>query len=116
MTDVAKTQDSQRERPPVAVNGNGSDEQHPAWCSPQHCFVTDTGVRFHHQAPVHWEDGRAEFRCESQLLEATDDENTYIALSLENLRLSWVRYHGTLPVEVARRLRDQLTEHLDAVQ
>lgn len=114
--DIAETQESQRERGPVAVDDNGSDEQHPAWCSREHCFVTDQGVVLHQQAPIRWEDGRAEVRCESRLLDPADDEHTYVELSLENLRLKWLRYHGILPVEVARRLRDQLTEHLDAVE
>ncbi|MGH3755882.1 MAG: hypothetical protein ACRDRP_25020 [Pseudonocardiaceae bacterium] len=106
MIDVTKTQYSQRER---------CDEQHPAWCSPGHCLVTEDGVRVHEQAPVRWEDHEAEVRLESRLLDPAGEEDTYVELILTNLRLTWFRYCGILPVEVVRRLCDQLTEHLDAV-
>ncbi|MGH3998916.1 MAG: hypothetical protein ACRDTJ_15850 [Pseudonocardiaceae bacterium] len=55
-------------------------------------------------------------RFESRLL-FPDGEHppaTYLQLSVENLRLTW-RYVDTfLPIAAARRLRDQLTAHLDA--
>jgi hypothetical protein len=44
-----------------------TDGEHPAWCSAEHCYVTDEGVRVHEQAPTRWEDDTAEVRCESQL-------------------------------------------------
>ncbi len=113
--DITGTQGSQRERGPAAMDGNGADGQHPAWCSPQHCNVTDDGVRGHEQAPVRWEDHEGEVRWESRLFDPADAEHPYVELSLENLRLTWVHYYGILPLEVARRLRDQLTKHLDAV-
>jgi hypothetical protein len=112
-----ETQHQPRERDHVAVkNGKRTDDEHPAWCSPAHCFVTDEEVRVHQQAPTHWEDQTAELRCESGLLDPADDEYVYVELSLRDLRLKSVQYYGCLPVDVARRLRDQLTEHLDAAQ
>ncbi len=99
----------------MAVDGKRADDEHPAWCSPSHCYVTE-GVRVHEQAPTHWEDATAELRCETRLVDPADDGNVYVELDLHNLRLTNFHYYGCLPVEVARRLRDQLTEHLDAVQ
>ena len=51
--DVPETQDSQHERGRVvaAEDGKRIDDQHPAWCSPEHCWITDEGVRVHEQAP-----------------------------------------------------------------
>ncbi len=115
MIDVTETQGSQREPGRAAVDGNGCDEQHPAWCSPEHCLVTEDGVRVHQQAPVSWEDHEAEVLFESRLLDPADEQDTYLELSLKNLQLTRFHYLGILPLEVARRLRDQRTEHLDAV-
>jgi len=114
---VIDVQDPQCGRGQVAaVDGKRADEEHPAWCSPVHCFVTDEGVRVHQQAPTRWEDQTAQLRCESRLLDPADDEDVYVELHLQCLRfkgngLSWV-----VPLDTARRLRDQLTEHLDTVQ
>ncbi len=90
--------------------------EHPAWCSPTDCFVTDEGVRVHQQAPTRWEDGTAELRCESRLLDPADDEHVYLELHLQCLRLRGNGLSWCVPLDTARRLRDQLTEHLDAVQ
>jgi hypothetical protein len=54
---------------------------HPAWCHPQHCFVTGEGVRVHQQGPTRWED--EEVRCESRLLDPADDERVYLELHLQ---------------------------------
>ncbi|MGH3754008.1 MAG: hypothetical protein ACRDRP_15185 [Pseudonocardiaceae bacterium] len=100
---------------PVGVPGLSTGE-HPAWCSPAHCCVTDEGVRVHQQAPTRWEDDAAELRCESWLLDSGDDEHVYLGLYLQCLRLRGNALSWVVPLDTARRLRDQLTEHLDAVQ
>lgn len=85
--------------------------EHPPWCSPQHCYVQDDGVRVHEQEPVHWEEG--EMRFESRLF-FPDGElppTTYLQLSIDNLRLTWRYVDAFLPIATARRLRDQLTAH-----
>ncbi len=97
----------------VTVTGNGAG--HPAWCSAEHCFVTDDGVRVHGQAPTWWEDGTAEVRVDTRLIDPADDPGVYVELSMQNLRFKTSRYCGILPVATVQRLRDQLTEHLDAV-
>ena len=87
---------------------------HPSWCSPQHCFVDEDGVWGHEQEPVRWEE--CEVRFESRLL-FPDGEHppaTYLQLSINNLRLTWRFVDVFLPIAAARRLRDQLTAHLDA--
>ena len=92
------------------------DAEHPAWCSPAHCFVTDEGVRVHEQAPTRWEDDTGEVWCESRLIDPADDANIYVELHLQNLRIKDNRFSWIVPLDTARRLRDQLTEHLDAVR
>ncbi|MGH3886469.1 MAG: hypothetical protein ACRDSZ_07840 [Pseudonocardiaceae bacterium] len=75
----------------------------------------EDGVRVHEQEPVRWEE--REVRFESRLL-FPDGEHppaTYLQLSIENLRLTWRFVDVFLPIAAARRLRDQLTTHLDAV-
>lgn len=114
--DIPEAQDSPRERGRADVDGKGTDDQHPAWCSPEHCGVTDEGVRVHEQAPSRWEDDAAEVRCESRLFDPADDSNVYLELHLQNLMLTASQFHLAVPVAAARRLRDQLTAHLDAVQ
>jgi hypothetical protein len=47
--DVRETQDPPCGRGWVAVDGKRADDEHPAWCSPAHCFVTEAGVRVHQQ-------------------------------------------------------------------
>ena len=74
------------------------------------------GVRVHEQAPIRWQDDTAEVRCESRLLDPADDPNIYVELLLQNLRLTPSQFYGVVPVAAARRLRDQLTAHLDAVR
>jgi hypothetical protein len=66
--------------------------------------------------PTRWEDDTAEVRCESRLLDPADDEYVYVELCLQNLRLKDNRFDWVVPLDTARRLRDQLTEHLDAAQ
>ncbi len=87
---------------------------HPSWCSPQHCFLNEDGVRVHEQQPVRWEE--CEVRFESRLLfpEGEHPPATYLQLSIENLRLTWRGVDAFLPIAAARQLRDQLTSHLDA--
>lgn len=100
----------------MAVDGKRTDDEHPAWCHPQHCFVTDEGGRVHQQAPTRWEDDTAEVSCETRLLDPADDEHVYLELSLRCLRLRRNGFSWVVPLDTARRLRDQLTEHLDAAQ
>lgn len=87
---------------------------HPSWCSPRHCSVHDDGVRVHEQELVRWED--AELRFESRLFFPDGElpSVTYLQLSIHNLRLMWRCIDAFLPISAARRLRDQLTAHLDA--
>jgi hypothetical protein len=94
-----------------------TDEAHPAWCSPQHCYRTEEKVRVHEQAPTRWEDDTAGLRVrfESRLLDPGDDDTTYLELRLRNLKLR-DEFYALLPLDVARRLRDQLTEHLDVAE
>ncbi|MGH3872650.1 MAG: hypothetical protein ACRDSR_14265 [Pseudonocardiaceae bacterium] len=123
MIDVPGTQKHQQREPdPVVAGQDGkrtdyerTDDEHPAWCSAEHCYVTDDGVRVHEQAPTRWEDGIAEVRCESRLLDPADESNIYVELELQNLRLG-NRFDWLMPLDTARQLRDHLTEHLDAVQ
>ncbi len=117
MNDVPETPKHQQREPGAAEeDGKRTDDEHPAWCSPQHCYVTDEGVRVHEQAPTRWEDDTAEVRFESQLLDPADESTIYVALQLQNLSLKDNRFDWVVPLDTARRLRDQLTEHLDAVQ
>ena len=111
MIDVPETPDPHGR---VAVDKR-AEGGHPAWCSPAHCFVTDTGVRVHQQAPTRWEaQCVVPLRFETCLIDPGDDDDTYLELCIRDLAL-WDRFHGLLPLDIARRLRDQLTEHLDAV-
>jgi ribosomal protein L37AE/L43A len=55
-------------------------------------------------------------RCESQLLDPADDERVYLELHLHCLRLKENGFSWVVSLDTARRLRDQLTEHLDAAQ
>lgn len=99
----------------TAVDGNGTEAGHRAWCSPAECYYSE-GTPVHQQALSRWEDQAADLEVESRLLGPADDPNVYVELSLRDLRLRWVQYYGFLRVEVARRLRDQLSAHLDAVE
>ncbi len=116
MNDVPGTPKPQQREPGPEVAGKRTDAEHPAWCSAEHCYVTDEGVRVHEQAPTRWEDDTAEVRFESQLLDPADDSNIYVELQLQNLRLKGNQFSWVVPLETAQRLRDQLTEHLDAVR
>jgi hypothetical protein len=116
VTDIPETLHSPRERGRVAVNGKRADDEHPAWCSPERCYVTDEGVRVHQQAPTRWEDDAAEVRFESRLLDPGDDEAVYLQLHLQCLRLRGNGFSWVMPLDTVRRLRDQLTAHLDAAR
>ncbi len=64
---------------------------------------------------MRWEE--CEVRFESRLL-FPDGEHppaTYLQLHIDDLRLTWRGVDAFLPITAARRLRDQLTAHLDAV-
>ncbi len=98
------------------MDGKRAAGEHPAWCSPAGCCVTDEGVRVHQQAPTRWEDDTAELRCDSRLLNPADDEHLYLELHSQCLRLRDNGFSWCVTLDTARRLRDQLTEHLDAVQ
>lgn len=87
---------------------------HPSWCSPQHCHLNEYGVRVHEQEPVRWEE--PEVRFESQLF-FPDGElppTTYLELQIYDKRFSHRGVDAFLSIPAARRLRDQLTAHLDA--
>ncbi|MGH3832170.1 MAG: hypothetical protein ACRDRS_17270 [Pseudonocardiaceae bacterium] len=92
------------------------DDGHPAWCSAEHCFITDDGVRVHEQAPVRGEDDDAEVQFESRLVDLADDPDIYLELRLKSPKLRANEFYGLMPVATARRLRDQLTAHLDAAR
>jgi hypothetical protein len=53
-------------------------------------------------------------RCESRLLDPADDEHVYLELHLHCVRLRDNGFSWVVSLDTARRLRDQLTEHLDA--
>lgn len=71
-------------------------------------------MRVHEQEFVRWEE--CEMRFESRLffLDGELPSTTYLQLSIDNLRLPWRCIDAFLPIAAARRLRDQLTAHLDA--
>ncbi|MGH3888427.1 MAG: hypothetical protein ACRDSZ_17995 [Pseudonocardiaceae bacterium] len=112
MIDAKETQDPQHECGPMAENGN----EHPAWCSAEHCFVTDDGVRVHEQAPVRWEDETAAVRVETRLIDPADDLSVYVELCATSLRFKRDSFYAIMPTAAAQRLRDQLTAHLNAVE
>lgn len=98
----------------MAVDGRRADDEHPAWCSPAHCFVTEEGVRVHEQAPIRWEaQCVAPLRFETCLIDPGDDDTTYLELRVRDLKWRG-EFHAILSLDTARRFRDQLTEHLDA--
>ncbi|MGH3720063.1 MAG: hypothetical protein ACRDRI_14725 [Pseudonocardiaceae bacterium] len=110
--DISETQDQPGER---AGEGKGAADEHPAWCSPEYCHVNDEGVRVHEQAPVVWEDETSEVLFDSRLVDPSDAEIVYVELRLKSLGFgSW--FYGGFPLDTARRLRDQLTAHLDAAE
>lgn len=84
---------------------------HPAWCDPQHCYVTDDGVRAHQTAPICYEDGLSQF--ELQLFCPEDEFVTYLLLLIKDLCLG-PRVCAFAPLATVAWLRDQLFEHLDA--
>jgi hypothetical protein len=47
--------------------------------------------------------------------DSSDADTTYLELRIHDLVLR-DQFSGILPLDTVRRLRDQLTEHLDAVQ
>jgi hypothetical protein len=89
---------------------------HPGWCSPEHCYRTDSGIRVHQQAPTCWEDpDPAEgVRFESRLIDAGDDEQVYLDMHIQCLMLRGNSFSWVVPLDTARALRDQLTTHLDS--
>lgn len=110
MTDVPETQHLPRDHDRGAAE-DSKDDGHPAWCSAEECHVS-LGTRVHRQAPARWEDKAAGVAFESRLLDPADDPHVYVELSLRDLRLK-DQFYGCLPLDTARRLRDQLTAHLD---
>jgi hypothetical protein len=91
-------------------------EAHPAWCDPQHCYRTDDGVRVHHQAPIRWgAECVTPVQFETSLLDPDDADTTYLELRIHDLVLR-DQFSGILPLDTVRRLRDQLTEHLDTAE
>jgi Transposase IS66 family len=59
---------------------------HPVWCSPEHCYRTDDGIRVHQQAPNRWDgEGVVPLRFETCLIDPGDDDTTYLELRLRNL-------------------------------
>ncbi|MGH3815075.1 MAG: hypothetical protein ACRDUV_21960 [Pseudonocardiaceae bacterium] len=49
------------------------------------------------------------------LIDPGDDDTTYLELHIRDLKLR-DEFYGLPPLDVARRLRDELPEHLEAVQ
>ncbi|MGH3828075.1 MAG: hypothetical protein ACRDQX_13035 [Pseudonocardiaceae bacterium] len=94
----------------------GTESGHPTWCSPDYCYVTDDGVRVHEQAPVVWEDEAAEVRFDSRLFDPADDPDVYVELFLQSVRVPPSGFYGAFPLHTARRLRDELTAHLDSAE
>lgn len=89
-----------------------SGQGHPLWCSPDRCYVCEpTGVRVHVQEPVQWEVPQ-EARFETGLIHVTDEDAPRVELSVRSLVFP-AGVDLMLPLIEARRLRDQLTEHLD---
>jgi hypothetical protein len=115
VTDVHITGRVSGERGRVTVDGKRTDAgQCPAWCSPVHCYVTDSGVRVHQQVSACWEDDTAEgVRFESRLLDPSDDKQVYLDLYIQCLMLRGNAFSWIVPLETVRALRDQLTAHLD---
>lgn len=105
-----------------AMSHSGGDEfpipdVHPGWCNaPQRCFVNDEGVSVHVQKPTCLEirDG-ARLRFETSLVAASDEPTPYLSLRFRDLRMR-DQFYGLIPLDAATALRDQLTEHLDAVE
>ncbi|MGQ0777016.1 MAG: hypothetical protein ACT4NY_21805 [Pseudonocardiales bacterium] len=91
---------------------SGDDSGHPGWCSPRHCYLTEEGERVHQSAPTRWED--CEVRFEITLVSPEDDYLTYVELRLASLIFAGSCFYAAMPVPAARRLRDQLSAHLDA--
>jgi hypothetical protein len=93
--------------------------EHPWWCSPAHCYHTEEGVRVHVQAPACWEqvDDFARARFETCLVSPDDEPSgiPYLALKMRSTS-SRGFVHTILPLGDARRLRDQLSAHLDAAE
>lgn len=111
MSDEPNTQHQPEPGRAAVGDSNGTGDGHPAWCSPAECHLS-LGTRVHRQAPVRWEDKKAGLAVESRLLDPADDPHVYVELSLTDLRVGG-RFYGCLPLKVARRLRDQLTAHLE---
>ncbi len=88
--------------------------EHPSWCSPQYCFVDEDGVRVHEQEMVRWEECKVRFESRLLFPDGEHPPTTYLQLRIDNLRLTWRFVDVFLPIAAARRLRDQLTAHLDA--
>jgi hypothetical protein len=100
----------------VGVDGKRADDEHPKWCSPEHCYMTTDGVRVHEQALTRWEGETGEVRFESRLLDPSDDEHLYLDLDLRCLKLTGNGFRWVVILDTARRLRDQLTAHLDVAE
>lgn len=89
---------------------------HPPWCSPQHCYLTEEGIRVHVQRPVRWRDDTGEVQFTSGLIHPLDDDRTYLELMVTSSPLR-DSVHAVMSMAAARRLRDQLSAHdQDAAQ
>ncbi|HEX2297701.1 MAG TPA: hypothetical protein VHH34_04145 [Pseudonocardiaceae bacterium] len=85
----------------------------PPWCSAERCYVCEpTAVRVHVQEPVQWE-APQEARFETGLIHAVDETEPRVELSVDCLAIPHRGVDLMLPLPDARRLRDQLTAHLD---
>jgi hypothetical protein len=87
---------------------------HPSWCSPQHCFLDEDGVQVHEQEPVRWEECKVRFESRLLFPDGEHPPTTYLQLGIEDLRLTWRCVDTFLPIAAVKRLRDQVTVHLDA--
>ena len=92
--------------------------EHPWWCSPAHCYRTKPeGVRVHVQARACWEDDDGKTRFRTGLVSAEDEHSGTACLELElHSVLTRGGVYALLSLWDARRLRDQLSAHLDAAE
>lgn len=95
------------------VGRRGPLRGHPVWCSPQHCYVTDDGVRVHQSAPTRDADDAS--WVETQLISSDDESDTYLELLVRDVRFGR-EVPPFLELATAGRLRDRLSAYLAAAE
>lgn len=68
----------------------------------------------HEQEPVRWQEPEVRFESRLFFPDGEFPPTTYLQLHIEDQRLTWRGVNVFLSIAAARRLRDQLTTHLDA--